>query len=311
MPPYHLHLCHSVHMSYQTVSDLPGRHSFQTVSATPPSFSPSPVKREPNYADAARSTVDRAHPEHVTWMCIHAWHSTKAEACPEPVSLYMLKICAEPFCCPFSLPAKWIVICWHAVSLNASGVVTQNNFNNSFYFKNVWQQGPKQMCLTLLIALYKSIWKHSYYILRDKSKFGHHTSLCGYSGELEKTSTRGGNARYQGLQPPALDYSHSPWGWRILLLTVFPLSSQTLLFCTPWWITCRRLGGRSLCGAWAWATATWSGLSWSTGACATPSTKCSGCGSCRWAVLPLWSASAVFSTRWSSVAAVTLYKKLC
>lgn len=93
-------------------------------------------------------------------------------------------------------------MCWHAVSFNASGVVTQNNFSNSFFFKNVWQQGPKQMCLTLLITLSKSIWKHSHYILRDKDKSGHHTTLCDYSGELDKTPTRGGNARYQGnLQP--------------------------------------------------------------------------------------------------------------
>lgn len=156
-------------MSYQTVSDLPGRHSFQTVSETPPSFSPSPVKWEPNYADAARSMLERPYPVYVTWMCTHARHSRKAEACPEPVSLYMPNICARPFCCPFSLLAKWIAICIDMLSIRA---VTQNNFNNSLLCKNVWQKGPKQMCLTLLIALYKSIWKHSHYILRDKSKSG-------------------------------------------------------------------------------------------------------------------------------------------
>lgn len=92
-PCNHLHICHRVHMSYQTVSDLPGRHSFLTVSATPPSFSPSPVKREPDYADAARTMLDRAHPEYMTWMCTHAWHSTQAEACPEPESVYAKYLC--------------------------------------------------------------------------------------------------------------------------------------------------------------------------------------------------------------------------
>lgn len=165
------------------------------------------------------------------------------------------------------------------------------------------------MCLTLLITLCKSIWKHSHYILRGKSKSGHHTSLWLLWRTGEDLSKRG-HCKIP-RHPPALDYSHSPWGCRILVLTLFPLFSQTLLFCTLWWITCRRLGGRSSCGAWAWVTTTWSGLSWSTGACEMPSMKCSDCGNCRWAVLPLWSTSAVFSTRWSSVAAVMLFKRLC
>lgn len=51
-------------------------------------------------------------------VCIlHAWHSTKAEACPKPVRLYMLTIYARPFCCLFSLPAKWIVVCGDMLSV--------------------------------------------------------------------------------------------------------------------------------------------------------------------------------------------------
>lgn len=108
--------------------------------------------------------------------------------------------------------------------------------------RNVWQQSPKHVCSALLITLHKSIWKHSYCFLMDKSKSGHHTSLCDYSVEdlnngtvhdPKAPSSPGLVAFSLRLQNPG---SH----------TLFLVFSQTLLFTTLWWIMYRHLGGKSL-----------------------------------------------------------------
>lgn len=133
------------------------------------------------------------------WVPMHGTVESMPRACE---SVYAKYLCKAFLLSLFPMSKIYCLMCWHAVSLNASGIMGQNNFNNSFFFKHIWQKGPKQMCLSLLKTLYKSIWKHSHYILKDKSKSTHHMSLCDYSGELEETWSRGGSARFQGnLQP--------------------------------------------------------------------------------------------------------------
>lgn len=125
----HLDLCHRVHMSYQTVSDLPGRHNSQTVSETPPSFSPSLVKQEPNYADAARDMLDRPYPVCVTWMCTLCMAQYKGRSMPRTRESVYTKYLYKAFLLSLFPTSKMDYhMCLYAVSLNASETVTQNNF---------------------------------------------------------------------------------------------------------------------------------------------------------------------------------------
>lgn len=108
------------------MSDLPGRGSFQTVSETPSSFPFSPGKWEPGYAYAASEDAGQTLPS-VYDLCLHLMYgtkgSTKPEAHPEPVRLYMLNICARSFRCPFSLPANCIVTCSDMLSSSSPGFI--------------------------------------------------------------------------------------------------------------------------------------------------------------------------------------------
>lgn len=123
------------------------------------------------------------------------------------------------------------------------------------------------MCLTLLITLYKSIQKHSHYILGNKSKSLHHTNLCDYSAELQKTWTRGGNARYQG--------NLQPWIIHILVEVEESWFSQfSLCFHRPCYsVHCGGSGAaisvEGICAApgleWLWPGADWAGASVLTG----------------------------------------------
>lgn len=278
MQHHHLHLCRKVHMSYQTVSDLPGGRSFQTVRETPPSFPPSPDKWEPDYGDAARRMLDRPYPVCMTCVYTSCMAQYKGRSMPKACKAVHANHLCKAFLLSLFPTSKMDCRMWrHAVSLNASGMMTQ-----SILF---WQQGSKRACSALLISLRKSVWKHSYCFLRAKSKSGHHRSLCDYS--VEDLNRRG--KRMIPGHHLAPHYLRSPWGCRILVLMLYFFSFHRSCYSLHCGGSRTTVSVERVCEAsgseWLWSRANWDGASaftrcpvWNAQTVETAHGPCCNCG---------------------------------